>query len=375
MARPHPSLYDVAADRVRPVTVFPTSAYQSAGEHRVNGLVIGLIGKGVLEVDPVLRRESVAAGLVIKARNLKLWDEAEAVTSTLGDAGIETAVFKGIATEARYYPGPATRPAADLDLVVAPDALSRFGEAIRLLQPDHRLLDDVDDLVERDLIQSVDVRLPSGVWVDLHVDAVKTGISLRSREAMWERTEYTTGPDGRSIRVLHSSDAMVQAVIHQLKDRFSLLRGHADVARILGSGTVDWDVVADLLETDRLASLFWPALSIILDELNLPALVAPTPSIGTASVNRLWPPPTRLQGHTGIEHKVRAKHAIPFLIKGRKGAAVRHFWRVLFPPRAMMTYQHPDYRGPYPWRLMSMRFSFARSRHLRRARNRRIGFD
>jgi hypothetical protein len=243
---------------------------------------------------------------------------------------------------------------------------------VAAIDPSHTLLDSIDDLVRLDQLQSVDVKLESGVWLDLHVDAVKTGVELRSKRDMWARTAVHEGSEGRSLRALAASDALIQAVVHQLKDRFSLLRGHADIARILQSGEVDWDVVARTLETDGLAGVFWPALSIVLDELHLHSIVAPTPSMGTFSVNRVWPPDTRLQGDLGMAKKVRAKHAIPFLMRGRTREAVRNFWRVLFPPKAMLAHLHARYRGPYLWRLVSMRIGFARMRHRRNKQNRQM---
>lgn len=375
MARPHPSLIDLAAGRIKPGTAFSANAYNSAGEHRVSGLVYHGIATGDLVVTDLLRRSAAEARLTLRAQNLRLWDEFEAVRDTLAATGVEIAVIKGIATDLLYYPAVATRPAADLDVLVAPSAAARISEVLAALDPEHGLIDTIDDLVAAHHLQSVDIKLPSGVWLDVHVDAVKTGIELRSRVAMWDRTELHEGPDGRSIRALHASDALVQAVIHQLKDRFSLLRGHADIARIIRSDEVDWDIVAATLRADGLGAVFWPALSIVLDELHLHSMVAPTPSMGTFSVNRVWPPGTRLHGYTGMNRKVRAKHAIPFLMAGRKREAMRHFWRILFPPGDMLAYQHPGFTGPYVWRLFRMRLAFARTRRRRNKRNREMGLD
>lgn len=375
MARPHPSLIDVAAGRVKPGTTFSAEAYNSAAEHRVSGLVHHGIVTGDLVVTDLLRKASAEARLAMRARNLRLWDEYEAVRDVLAGIGVEIAVFKGIATDLLYYPAQATRPAADLDIVLDPAALPRFAEILAALDPDHDLIDSIDDLVRRHLLQSVDVRLASGVWLDVHVDAMKTGIELRSRDAMWARTIERETPDGRRLRTLAPADALVQAVVHQLKDRFSLLRGYADVAHIVASETVDWDVVAATLRTEGLASLFWPGLSIVLDELHVHSIVAPTPSIGTVSVDRIWPRDSRLRGHEGMNRKVRAKHAIPFLMRGRRREAIRHYLRVLFPPRQLLAHQHPGYRGPYLWRLLRMRLRFASFRHERNKRNRRIGFE
>lgn len=375
MSRPHPSLIALAAGRVRAGTVFSADAYNSASEHRVNGLVHHEIAAGTLEVSETLRAASGEARLVLRAQNLRLWEQYALVRDRLRAIGVETAVLKGIATDECYYPARATRPAADLDLLVAPDAFPRFGEILSTLDPDHDLVATVDELVRRDHVQSVDVRLESGLWVDLHVDAVKTGVRLRSREAMWERTIERTTVDGRQLRTLTAADALVQAVVHQLKDRFALLRGHADVARIVSSGEVDWEVVAATLRSDGLASLFWPALSIVLDDLHMHSVVSPTPRIGTISVDRVWPQESRLLGHEGMQRKVRAKHAIPFLMRGRRLEATRHYLRVLFPPRALFDHLHPGYRGPYLWKLFRMRLRFATARRRRNKRSRRLDLE
>lgn len=372
MARPDPILIDLAANRIKPGTSLSPGAYNSALEHRVSGLVHHAIASGDFVVIDELRRSSAEGRLVMRANTLKLWDDLETVASTLAEVGFEVAVLKGIATDLLYYPATGSRPSADLDVVIDPASLDRISEAVAALDPSHGLLGSVDDLVHRNRIQSVDIRLASGTWLDLHVDPVKTGLRLRTRDAMWRRTSLHSAPDGRTLRALAASDALILAVIHQLKDRFSQLRGHADIARIVHSGSIDWDVVAATVEEEGLAGLFWPALSIILDELHMHSVVAPTPSIGTFSVNRVWPPDTRLRGHTGMERKVRAKHAIPFLMRGRLGEALGHFWRVLFPPRAVLSYMHPQVEGPYFVRLLRMRFGFARARHRRNRRDRRL---
>jgi hypothetical protein len=375
VARPHPMLIDVAAGRMRAGTAFSADAYDSAREHGLQGLVDHAIARGDLVVPEELRLPSARSRVALRAATLDLWDDYERVVGALEAIDVEVAVFKGIATDSLYYPEFATRPAADLDLLLAPSALGRFGDALATLDPDHPLIGSIDELIHRDLLQSVDVRLDSGLWVDLHVDPVKTGIALRSRDAMWERIEHHEADEGRAFRTLCASDALVQAVIHQLKDRFSLLKGHADIARIIQSDAVDWNVVTRTLAADGLAGLFWPSLSIVLDELHLHSIVAPTPSIGTFSVNRVWPPDTRLRGETGMEKKVRAKHAIPFLMRGRFREAFTHYWRVLFPPKVVLAYQHPAFGGPYLWRLLRMRMSFARMRHRRNAEERKAMTD
>ncbi len=372
MARPHPSLIDLASGRTRPGTAISADAYNSAGEHRVSGLVHHGIATGDLVAGDTLRKASAEARLTMRARNLRLWDDYEEVRDRLQAIGIEIAVIKGIAFDLLFYPAQATRPAADLDIVIDPAAASRISEVVAAVDPGHGLIGEMDDLVARGLLQSVDVRLPSRTWLDIHVDPIKTGVELRSHGAMWERTIVRETADGRSLRTLEPADALVQAVVHQLKDRFSLLRGHADIARIVQSGDVDWDVVAATLRAEGLAGLFWPALSIVLDELNVHSMVAPNAGLGTASVERVWPRATRLRGHEGMQQKVRAKHAIPFLMRGRRREALRHYLRVLFPPRALLAHQHPGYRGPYLWRLLRMRMRFASVRHRRNKRTRNL---
>lgn len=372
MPRPHPSLIDLAAGRARHGTEISADAYNSAGEHRVAGLIHHGIATGQLVAGDTLRKASAEARLTMRARNLRLWDDYEDVRSRLQTIGVDIAVFKGIALDLLYYPAQATRPAADLDIIIDPAASTRMSEVLAALDPEHGLIDAIDDLVRRDILQSVDVRLPSQTWLDIHVDPIKTGIALRSMEAVWARTIVRESADGHWLQTLDPADALVQAVLHQLKDRFSLLRGHADIARIVQSEEVDWDVVAATLRTEGLAALFWPGLSIVLDELHVHSIVAPNAGLGTASVERIWPSDTRLRGHDGMNQKVRAKHAIPFLMRGRRREAVRHYLRVLFPPRAMLAHQHPAYRGPYLWRLLRMRLRFASARHQRNKRARHL---
>lgn len=370
MPRPVPALTEIAAGRDLPPVDDVDALLASASEHRMLGLLHTAPGSEALprEARSLIARNHLAA----RVWSRTLWKEIERCSEILGDAGISFGVFKGVTTEGRWYEEEGTRPCADVDIFVSPDDIGRFGETVGLLQPDHELVDSIQAMVDAGAVQGVDLVCPSGVLVDLHTDPVKLGIPLRDYDEMWARCVTMESPDGVVVKVLDPETALVQSVLHLLKDRFSFLLGFADVARIVGGG-MDWDQVDDIVNRQGLAVYFYEALRVVDEWLDLGLPIPPTSRLRAALWRKLWPPRSRLQGHIGMSRMVRTRYWIPFGLRGRRGEALHWWLRVIFPPRKLVPFMHPDTSGPYLWRLVSFRTRLAWERHRRNAEQRKRG--
>ena len=181
MARPHPSLVDIAAGRpVRPV-LNGAEFVESAMEHRMAGLALWSANRGEFDLDAASKQQ--LAGLKLRAtlQSNRLAATAAGAIEKLRGIGIGAAVFKGIATETRFYPEPGTRPAADVDLFIDPASHHRLNEIIDLFQPAHALSGAAQRLHDVGRLQGFDI-LYKDIWVDMHTDPIKVGVPIPGLE-------------------------------------------------------------------------------------------------------------------------------------------------------------------------------------------------
>jgi hypothetical protein len=147
VARPHPLLVDVVTGRPIGPIDDPGALVASAIEHRVDGLLWTRVESGELTIPEPLHARLAAADFEAWAKSQMLAEVAGSLTRRLGELGAEIAVFKGIATEARWYSRTGERRSRDLDLLLAPAAVPRLADLMKVLSPRHPLLPSVDDLV------------------------------------------------------------------------------------------------------------------------------------------------------------------------------------------------------------------------------------
>ncbi len=368
MARPHPSLYDIAAGRtVRPVA--ESEAFvESAVEHRMAGLALWATTKADFGLDAAAKQVLAAHKLQVAAQSIRLKAIITSVLHALGSHGMAAAVFKGVATESRWYPGPGTRPAADIDLFLDPASHGRLDEIIQLFQPSHALAGAAQRLFGARLLQGFDVD-HDGIWVDVHTDPIKVGVPLPRVGELWERTEVED-LDGIECRVLDKETSLLQAMIHLEKDPFSELQALVDAARIVDAG-VDWDWLQSFARDAGLGVHLNQGLRVVGEALDLEIPFDPAQS--STLWRRLWPEESRLLGKAGMSRKVRTHYWIPFTMKGRRREALRWWSRLVFPPPEMIAYLHPEAKGPYLWKLLSYRGKLAWSRHRRNVEQRHDG--
>jgi hypothetical protein len=265
------------------------------------------------------------------------------VSALLAHAGIDVAMAKGVAAEARWYDRLGERPSSDLDLVLSPAHVDRIDDAIALLEPSHPLCGRAAAYARRGIVPSVDV-VYEGVPIDLHVDALKLGVRSRNRDAIWERTLAFATPSGASVRVLDAESSLLLFLVHLNKDRFYRLLGFTDVARVHERDTVDRGVVAALAAADGISTSVELSWNVVVDTLGLDAPRARERAGARRAVwNLAWAPPTRLLGGEG---KMRFRHRqwlIALLARGRTLEAAVAWVRTTFPPREVVTYAHSAY--------------------------------
>lgn len=355
MARPHPVLLDLAKGRRPDASADPSGLVESALDHRMGGLLWEAVRAGQVLVPPAAAQQLARVHLWTQGHHRKLWRAAEVITARLAaiDAGV--VLFKGVTAERRWYGREGARPCNDLDALLHPVDVARIHDIIDALAPEHPLDPAVVDLLRTGVLPSLDLRV-AGIDLDLHRDPLKIEIPTRCRPVYWERSEPMVTDAGHTVRVFDTETSLVQLLLHLNKDRFSRLIGFVDVARIL-QGRVDWPVVAELLAAEGMTQAGVAALERVTDTLDLPAAPLARPGGWRAAAwDRLWPDAAKLGGRGGLVTLQHRQLWLPWLAEGRVHEAL-WWWlrRRAFPPRPLLTYQLPDTRGPYLWRLVAGR--------------------
>ena len=200
------------------------------------------------------RTLDIAKGVYRRAwyRNQLAFRALTAVLDTLANARIDAMLLKGASLATRYYPAPATRPMADVDLLVphrdaerALGALEREGwrAAKRLPQP--LLADHAHGMaLVRDQAN-----------LDLHWNALWPQRRADSDDLFWGRATRAEF-QGRAVHRLDPSDELFHACMHgarRSQNAYSwapapLVRWVVDAFMIARSADIDWERIAALAE-------------------------------------------------------------------------------------------------------------------------------
>jgi hypothetical protein len=316
---------------------------RSAFAHGMGGLLLSEVER----TDAPWRR--LALGVLtarqasVRAWHERLWAGLASICAVLDDAGIDVAIAKGIAAEARWYARTGERPCNDLDLLLSPAHLGQIDDVIAAIEPSHPLCGKVRRLAERGVIQAIDLEY-EGVPIDLHWDLLKLGIPSRNRQAIWDRTVPFTLPEGRSLRALDAECSYVHFLMHLNKDRFRRLLGFVDVARVYGREDLDHAAVERLVRADGIETSVSASWEVVVRTLGLDARNQ-IPARGVRSLiwHIAWRPSVRLRA---AESSVRFRHRqwlIAALSRGRAVEALRCWVRVTFPPADFLAYAHSEY--------------------------------
>ena len=365
----------------RPVGEIPSDeGFASlAIEHQMHGLVVSALDSRDDDAARALTGRLASVDGETWARHRFLESELTRVTSILAEAGVEQYVIKGIAVEGRFYDRIGERPFADLDIVLlSPTKVATALEVLGGASPNPHL---TSQLAEAGWIQSVDVMLPSGALVDLHLDPQKLGFQTRfSVSARYHLESMTT--DAARIKTLDPTASLVVALIHLNRNRFRHLSGFTDVARILSRSQIDWEAFEQLVRADGMEVLIDNSLRAVQKELDLDESLVlgwtrrnlnRTHVVRRVVWNLAWRPSTRLSGLAGrFRMRRRSQFLMPALCRGRLIWLIWWMTRRIFPPPPVLDLNHPNTSGPYIVRLVRGRLNqIGHMRLHRRGRTRR----
>lgn len=356
MGRPHPALFDLAADR--PVDAFdPAGIVTSAIEHRMGGILATRLASGEMDLDAASRIRLEEVDLATWARNQMLAEAATKVTSAAEDVGMRVVIIKGLPSEARWYDRAGERPSYDVDLAVHPEDLELIPELVQRLHPGHSLLPHLRLLIRQGVLQSVDLAV-NDLPVDLHWDPLKLPlIKTRAASDLWERTELVKLPNDHLVPTFDTEVALICHLAHLNKDRFRYLLGFVDVARITLRGNPDWAFIERLLDREGLRTPIAESLSAVYTRLQLPGSTPLQANGVRAQAWRLlWPVDQQLLGDAGRTQLRYRSLLIPLTGKGRFWESVLGYLRRLTPPRQLVRYYYPHARGPYLWKIVVSRW-------------------
>jgi Uncharacterised nucleotidyltransferase len=340
---PHPALIDLAAGRALPIVTDPMPLVRSAVAHGMAGLLLSEVERTDLPWRRIALAVLAARQATVQAWHERLWNGLASISAVFEDMGIDIAIAKGIAAEARWYSRVGERPCNDLDLVLSPAHMSRVDDIIAAIEPSHPLCGKVRRLAERGLLQSVDL-VHQGVPIDLHWDILKLGIPSRNRHAIWDRTVPFVLPDGRSLRALDAECSYVHFLVHLNKDRFRRLMGFVDAARIYEHENLDHGAVERLARADGIETSVGATWDVVVRTLGIDARNEIRGSAVRSVIWHIaWRPSVRLRAAESTVRFRQRQWLIAVLSRGRALEAVRCWVRVTFPPADFLAYAHSDY--------------------------------
>lgn len=340
MTLPAPELFDLLGGRSfrgrRGISA-------SAEEHRLSGLLLDAVDRGQADLDRDDLHLLAAMNLGQEQHHRRLWDVLGDLVDGLADAGIDVALLKGVANEARWYEHLGHRPSTDLDLLVAPHHVSRIAEVIARYAPDYPTPAEAIELVQRGLLQHVHFQYRD-VTIDVHLDVFKLGVKTVSEIDIWAASELLGRPDGGTVRVLDRPAALVLALLHLNKDRFAFLGSYDEIRRIADDPTLDWNAVHRIVDAEGLAIPAWSTLSVVADTLGLQAGVPAVDGWRRRVWGRIWPPKSHLDGYQGRIRSPYKQKLLPLVMVGRHRDALAEWRRVVLPPRALLDLHKPEER-------------------------------
>jgi len=330
MAHPHRALLDLAAGREAHAIEDPDALLLSATEHGMAGLVWSQVATGAIALPAEHTFQLAAADAACRERRLALLSASEHVATILEGCGLRFVTFKGVAFEQRWYDRMGERPSVDVDILLAPDDLPRFGEAVAALDPTYGLRRGLERRISSGMQQGATVRV-DGVPVDLHVEVPKLLVPSRGRELVWhQRTEVPFA--NASVPALDAEAELFALFTSLLKDRFSRLIKFVDGVHLVERADLDWDVVRRLAAADRLDGLLSVALGKVFTTLD-----RPQPVVGAH--RRLWSVTWSILSRpeatlTAPRLRPRRLLLVPLAIPGRRTEALRLLLRRTLPSRA-----------------------------------------
>lgn len=188
-------------------------------------------------------------------RNRVLFHGLSKVFRTLADQGIEVLALKGAVLAHSYYPEPALRPMADLDVLIRGDRLEQAVGV--LLQAGFQ----ADGWSPRRRFALPAARLYHGCGfkgrgpeiLDLHWHASADGCFVDADRGLWQRA-LPFSIEGVGMRALGPSDLVLHTLAHAYASHVPVIRWLADAVMVMRTAPsrIDWDQLLDEAERRRL---------------------------------------------------------------------------------------------------------------------------
>ena len=244
----------------------------------------------------------VAATLVQNAARAEVLGR---IIDAFGASGVPAIPVKGISTAARWYGGLATRPCADVDVLVRREDLARARVALLAAGLKRPANDDFAAIAHEYHDPRWMAAAPTGpVTVELHWALWSPGSFDGGPTTLWAGAERGRLLD-RDVLLLSPEDALLHLALHRTRSALRL-RWVADVAELVRveAPTLDWDRVRWLAGDARARTATWTVLDLA-DRL----LGAPVPANVLAALAPARPKRLVLDRTCGVDAMFRPRPA------------------------------------------------------------------
>ncbi|VAW01119.1 hypothetical protein MNBD_ACTINO02-970, partial [hydrothermal vent metagenome] len=130
MAKVEPALTDVVTGRAIRDAINPAALVTTAAEHRVTGLLWQAVQAEALTLDEVQKKRMAIGQVRLRKRQGAIVGALPQLLAHAESVGVRLVLFKGAALENQLYGESGLRPFTDLDVAVAPESRSRFGDLV-----------------------------------------------------------------------------------------------------------------------------------------------------------------------------------------------------------------------------------------------------
>ena len=206
----------------------PRDLLPAAELHGIPGVVQELCSGAGLEVPGL--RDAVRSAV---ARHHRALADLALVGGALGAVGVGWLVVKGPVLAEMYYLSPGLRSSVDLDVLVAPDDLSRAVKAFEAVG--FRVLDGNWPLLLAQRVHELRLVAPTGGAVDLHWSLVPPGLPEQGWPSVRQLLADGAGCTlrGRPARTLSWPDTVAHLAVHAASSGGHRLVWTADLRRVL----------------------------------------------------------------------------------------------------------------------------------------------
>ncbi len=368
---PHPALVEIARGNDLPANLNVTlDLVDSAIEHGMAPILDDLVTSHGIEGDQDALMRLAAWSMESVAHTKAATDALSTLIDRCAELDIEPAIFKGQAVGLRWYDRPELRPSYDIDMFVRPDQRDRLVDLVQAFGSDPTTEAAIAVMIDDGRVFEETITI-SGVAVDIHSDPENHVLHPRNDQLMWEHIEPLELPNGQTILALDLETSLIIALTHLFRDNFADLLHVYDVGRMMDAGP-DWQVVADIAESEAWTDLIRFSVGFVCNALDRPSPLPRNVSLTSAALIRtIWPPSIHLQGNQSVVRSHRRHLYTGFLLTDRRSEVLVGLLRRVFPPRALIDVRL-ECNCPYPIALL--RWRLAQHAYLKRFRTRALDY-